>query len=141
MIISNNVDLPQPVVPAIPIIDPLGIVRLRFLKIQGDSFEYWKDKFFNSIDFMNEFGNDWNDIKVIILYQKLYQSIKKQYYNKYNKKIPNKLLIVILVKLFENNKVRKIIMNRFIEYINSEIKDDNIIDLRNNSYNNLLLLN
>ncbi len=93
------------------------------------------------IDFMNEFGNDWNDIKVIILYQKLYQSIKKQYYNKYNKKIPNKLLIVILVKLFENNKVRKIIMNRFIEYINSEIKDDNIIDLRNNSYNNLLLLN
>jgi vacuolar-type H+-ATPase subunit F/Vma7 len=93
------------------------------------------------IDFMNEFGNDWNDIKVIILYQKLYQSIKKQYYNKYNKKIPNKLLIVILVKLFENNKVRKIIMNRFVEYINSEIKDDNIIDLRNNSYNNLLLLN
>lgn len=93
------------------------------------------------INFMNEFGNDWNDIKVIILYQKLYQSIKKQYYNKYNKKIPNKLLIVILVKLFENNKVRKIIMNRFVEYINSEINDDNIIDLRNNSYNNLLLLN
>jgi len=91
-------------------------------------------------DFMNEFATDMNDIKIIILYQKLYDSIEKQYFDKYKIKIPNKLLLVILTKLFSNNKVRKIIMNRYLDFIKYGT-NTNLIDLKNNSYNNLLLLN
>ena len=48
--------LPQPVVPTIPITEPLGILRLIFLSTQGVSSEYLKDKSFSSIESLKELG-------------------------------------------------------------------------------------
>lgn len=45
----NNVDLPAPVLPTIPIFRPLGIDKSMFLRVKGIPSRYRAEKFANFI--------------------------------------------------------------------------------------------
>ena len=88
-----------------------------------------ENDFFNDLDyimsnnnfrlFYDKYFKDFSDVKVVILYMKLYETIQKEYFEINNKEIEKELLAYIIKELMSDNFTRKIIMNSFNEYENN----------------------
>lgn len=74
--------------------------------MSNDNFRLFYDKYFK----------DFSDVKVVLLYMKLYETIQKEYFEINNKEIEKESLAYIIKELMSDNFTRKIIMRSFIEY-------------------------
>ena len=74
--------------------------------MSDESFCYFYEKYFRT----------FNDTKVILLYMKLYETIKKEYYSIYQTDIDNNILVKIIRDLMMNEESRKTIFESFKDY-------------------------
>lgn len=74
--------------------------------------------------FYDKYFKDFNDIKVVILYMKLYETVQKEYKDKYNCDIESEMLIFIIKELFNENSSRKYIFESFQNYIDGKNSKD-----------------
>ena len=103
-----------------------------------------KNKFFNDLDkimsdkkfriFYEEYFKDIVDIKVVLLYMKLYETIQKEYIALHNSKIDNNLLAYMIKELMNNNMSRSKIMKSFHNFLDAEVNPKN-----RNNYKKFLL--
>ncbi len=91
--------------------------------MQDNKFRYFYDKYFNDI----------TDVKTVIMYMKLYETIQKEYIMKNGVEIETELLAYIIKELMSNTDNIKQITNSFQNYI--DINNSNT----NNNTNNKLL--
>ena len=77
--------------------------------MSNDNFRIFYDKYFK----------DFSDVKVVLLYMKLYETIQKEYFEINNKEIEKELLAYIIKEVMCDNFTRKIIMKSFDEYENN----------------------
>ena len=100
--------------------------------------------FFNDLDklmndqkfkkFYDNYLNDFNDIKVVILYIKLYETIKSEYRDRYNLEIDKELLIYMIRELMTDKNSRKMIFESFHNFTegNNNSKKKMILDIFEN---------
>ena len=103
-------------------------------KLVNESIEKGKiilkeNDFFNDLDyimsnnnfrlFYDKYFKDFSDVKVVVLYMKLYETIQKEYFEINNTEIEKELLAYIIKELMSDNFTRKNIMNSFNEYENN----------------------
>jgi hypothetical protein len=74
--------------------------------------------------FYNKYFNDFSDIKVMVLYMKLYETIQKEYKDKNGNDIENEMLVFIMKELMNDNSTRKSILNSFQSYIDGQNSKD-----------------
>jgi hypothetical protein len=103
-----------------------------------------KNKFFNDLEdimsncefkkFYDEYFKNFNDIKVILLYMKLYETIQKEYFEKNNKEIEKELLAYIIKNLMMDNITRKAIFKSFNTFTDEKsiINNYSILDIFEN---------
>ena len=103
-----------------------------------------KNKFFNDLEnimsnsefknFYDEYFKNFNDIKVILLYMKLYETIQKEYFEKNNKKIEKELLAYIIKNLMMDNITRKAIFKSFNTFTDEKniINNHSMLDIFEN---------
>jgi hypothetical protein len=84
--------------------------------------------------FYEKYFKDIVDIKVILLYMKLYETIQKEYFAIHNCEIDNKLLAYMIKELMNNNMSRDKIMKSFHNFLEREIEPKN-----RNNYKKFLL--
>ncbi len=77
--------------------------------MQDKQFREFYDKYFKS----------FTDIQTVILYMKLYQTLEKEYENRFNEKIPKELMAFTLKEIFVDNTMRKITMESFNNFMNN----------------------
>jgi hypothetical protein len=97
-----------------------------------------ENDFFNELDFVmnddnfrsfySKYFKDFNDIKTVILYMKLYETIQKEYFERNNKDIERELLAYMIRELMNNEISRKHIFSSF----------QNFTDINNTSKKYLL---
>jgi hypothetical protein len=85
-----------------------------------------KNKFFNDLDkimsnkdfseFYDKYFTTFNDIKTILLYMKLYETLKKEYFNLYNEEINKDVLAIMIKELISDTETRKLIIKSFNDY-------------------------
>jgi hypothetical protein len=63
--------------------------------------------------FYNKYFKDSTDIKTVIMYMKLYETIELEYLERNSKPIEKELLAFMLRELINNNVTRKIILKSF----------------------------
>lgn len=73
----------------------------------------------NFRDFYDKYFKSFTDIQTVILYMKLYQTLEKEYENRFNEPIPNELMAFTLKEIFVNNTMRKITMESFNNFMNN----------------------
>jgi hypothetical protein len=88
-----------------------------------------ENDFFNDLDyimsddnfriFYDKYFKDFSDVKIVLLYMKLYETIQKEYFEINNKEIEKELLAYIIKELMCDNFSRKIIMESFNKYENN----------------------
>lgn len=100
--------------------------------------------FFNDLDnlmndqnfkkFYDNYLNNFNDIKVVILYIKLYETIKSEYRDRYNLEINKELLIYMIRELMTDKNSRKMIFDSFHNFTegNNNSKKKIILDIFEN---------
>lgn len=103
-----------------------------------------ENEFFNDLDnmmndkkfriFYEKYFKDIVDIKVILLYMKLYETIQKEYFAIHNNEIDNKLLAYMIKELMNNNMSRDKIMKSFHNFLEGEVEKKN-----KNNYKKFLL--
>jgi len=84
--------------------------------------------------FYEKYFKDIVDIKVILLYMKLYETIQKEYSAIHNNEIDNKLLAYMIKELMNNNMSRSKIMKSFHNFLEGESDSQN-----KNNYKRFLL--
>ncbi len=75
-------------------------------------------------DFYDKYFKDFSDIKVVVLYMKLYETIQIEYRDKYNCEIENEMLFFLMKELINENSSRKYIFNSFQNYIDGKNSRD-----------------
>jgi hypothetical protein len=88
-----------------------------------------ENNFFNDLDnimsnndfriFYDKYFKDFSDVKIVILYMKLYETIQNEYFEINNRVIEKEFLAFIIKELMSDNFTRKIIINSFNEYENN----------------------
>ena len=91
--------------------------------------------FFNDLDnimkdknfkyFYNTYFNDFTDIKVIIMYMKLYETIQIEYKEKNNCDIEKELLAYIIKELMNNENSRKKIFGSYHNFMENNHEQNN----------------
>ena len=76
--------------------------------------------------FYDKYFNDISDIKTIIMYMKLYETIQKEYKEKNGIDIENELLVYIIKELMSDNNSRKTVLESFISFIENNGINNNI---------------
>jgi len=79
--------------------------------------------------FYNKYFNDYSDIKISILYMKLYETIQKEYFKINNHEIEKELLVYMIKELMSNKESLKKIISSFNDFENN--KDKNILNIFN----------
>jgi len=105
--------------------------------LNQNEFFYDLDKIMTDKKFKNfyeKYFKDIVDIKVILLYMKLYETIQKEYFVIHNTEIDNKLLAYMIKELMNNNICRDKIMKSFHNFLESETEPKN-----RNNYKKFLL--
>jgi len=109
-------------------IDLFNIVNTQvkqFINDEGNAIyrqnEYFKDLHDMMQDkkfrvFYNKYYKDWGEIKVMMMYMKLYENIEKEYFIKYNKKISKEMVLYIVREIIRNRETRKITLLKFREF-------------------------
>ncbi len=93
-----------------------------FIENEG-SIIYKKNNFFKDLhnlmknpefkQFYDKYFENWFDIEMMIMYMKLYESIKQSYLLKFNQEIPFTVLLFILREVIRNNETRRMIIDNF----------------------------
>jgi hypothetical protein len=88
-----------------------------------------ENKFFSNLDklmqdkdfrdFYDQYFKSYTDIQTVILYMKLYQTLEDEYEKRFNEKIPKELLAFTMKEIFVDNKMRKITMESFNNFMNN----------------------
>jgi hypothetical protein len=124
---------------------PIESIKKKFIK-KGEIILQEND-FFNDLDYImrdNNFRNfydkyfkDFSDVKIVLLYMKLYETIQKEYFEVNNKEIEKELLAYIIKELMSDNFTRKNIINSFNEYENNNNPPNKrfILDIFNKKIN------
>ena len=71
------------------------------------------DRFRNFID---KYLNEWNSIKSVIMFIKLFETIEYEYFEKFKEPITKELMLVTIKKLFEDKDLRKIILKSYDDF-------------------------
>jgi hypothetical protein len=118
--------------------------------IKSGSIILKENKFFNDLDsimnnnefrfFYNKYFNDITDIKTVIMYMKLYETIQVEYKEKNGIDIENELLIYIIKELMSDNITRKNILESFISFSENNSTNKNFLLDIFEKYDNLKLL-
>ena len=109
-----------------------------------------ENKFFNDLDsimnnyefryFYDNYFNDITDIKTVIMYMKLYETIQREYKEKNGIDIENELLIYIIKELMSDSNSRKNILDSFISFMeNNNSNKKFLLDIFER-YDNMKLL-
>ena len=64
-------------------------------------------------DFYKKYFTNWFEIEMMMMYMKLYTTIKESYELKYHKQISDELHLFMLREIIRNNDSRKIVLNNF----------------------------
>ena len=118
--------------------------------IKNGSIILKENNFFNDLDnimndyqfrfFYNKYFNDISDIKTVVLYMKLYETIQKEYKEKNGIDIESELLIYIIKELMSEDCSRKNILNSFQSFIeNNNSNKKFLLDIFE-KYDNVKLL-
>ena len=105
-----------------------------------------KNDFFNSLDvvmanddfrtFYDNYFKDFTDIKVVILYMKLYETIQIEYKERNGVPIKKEFLAYMIKELMNNNESRKYIHEAFYNFTdNKQSNNKFILDIFYNSEN------
>lgn len=78
--------------------------------------------------FVNKYLDKWDNIKNIILFIKLFETIEKEYYQIFKKKISKQKMLYSIKHLFANKELRKVILESY----------DNFQKYNNNQYLKLI---
>ena len=106
-----------------------------------------ENEFFNDLDsimtddkfrtFYNKYFKNFNDIKTVLLYMKLYETIQIEYREHNNCDIDNELLAYMISELMNNSDSRKLIMNSFNNFTDPNINENRskrfLLDIFENS--------
>ena len=76
-----------------------------------DLHELMKIKEFSN--FYKKYFTNWFEMELMMMYMKLYTTIKESYELKYNKQISDELHLFMLREIIRNNDSRKIVLNNF----------------------------
>jgi hypothetical protein len=110
------------------------------------------NKFFNDLDnimdkknnfrlFYNEYFKDFTDIKTIILYMKLYETIENEYLERNGTNIEKELLAYMIKELMNDSVSRKNIFESFYKFTDNNNPNNKkyVLDLfdNNNNKNNV----
>ena len=103
-----------------------------------------KNDFFNDLEFImsnkifssfyKKYFTDFSNIRTIILYMKLYETIQKEYKEKHGYNIEKELLIYIIKELMSNSYSRKNVYDAFYKYCDNmnDNKKLSILDIFEN---------
>lgn len=106
-----------------------------------------ENEFFNDLDsimtddkfrvFYNKYFKNFNDIKTVLLYMKLYETIQIEYREQNNCDIDNELLAYMISELMNNSDTRKMIINSFNNFTDLNINENRskrfLLDIFENS--------
>ena len=106
-----------------------------------------ENEFFNDLDnimtddkfrtFYNKYFKNFNDIKTVLLYMKLYETIQLEYKEQNNCDIDNELLAYMISELMNNSDTRKMIINSFNNFTDLNINENRskrfLLDIFENS--------
>ena len=83
--------------------------------------------------FYDKYFKDFNDIKTVLMFMKLYESLEKEYEAKYNSQIPSPVVIYIIKEIMNDNTKRKDLINSYKEFIdeNNIIKRITLLNIFN----------
>ena len=74
-------------------------------------------------EFYNKYFTVWTNIDTMIMYFKLYEIIEISFFKKFNRNITKKKEILFLLNnIIKNNLLRKIVIDNYILFKNSEQK-------------------
>lgn len=73
-------------------------------------------------EFYNKYFTVWTNIDTMIMYFKLYEIIEISFFKKFNRNITKKEILFILNNIIKNNILRKIVINNYILFKDSEQK-------------------
>lgn len=82
-----------------------------------------------SRSFYDKYFKNYSDIKISILYMKLYETIQKEYFEINNHEIEKELLAYMIKELMSNKESLKKIISSFNDFENN--KDKNILNIFN----------
>jgi len=97
------------------------------MKIQKKNTNFFMDlyKLMNNSEFRefyNKYFTVWTNIDTMIMYFKLYEIIEISFFKKFNRNITKKEILFILNNIIKNNLLRKIVINNYILFKDSEQK-------------------
>jgi hypothetical protein len=106
-----------------------------------------ENEFFNDLDgimtddkfrtFYNKYFKNFNDIKTVLLYMKLYETIQIEYREQNNCDIDNELLAYMISELMNNSDTRKMIINSFNNFTDINMNENRskrfLLDIFENS--------
>tara|TARA_Y100000589_G_scaffold282574_1_gene280136 strand:+ start:112 stop:447 length:336 start_codon:yes stop_codon:yes gene_type:complete len=73
-------------------------------------------------NFYNKYFTVWTNIDTMIMYFKLYEIIELNFFKKFNRSIKKNEILFLLNNIIKNNLLRKIVIDNYILFKNSEQK-------------------
>ena len=73
-------------------------------------------------NFYNKYFTVWTNIDTMIMYFKLYEIIEISFFKKFNRNITKKEILFLLNNIIKNNLLRKIVIDNYILFKNTEQK-------------------
>ena len=96
------------------------LIKIGHIILQENQFLNDLDSIMNNSEFKlfyDKYFNDITDIKTIIMYMKLYETIEREYKEKNGTDIESELLVYIIKELMSDSISRKNILDSFILFI------------------------
>ena len=69
-------------------------------------------------NFVDKYLCEWNSIKSVIMFIKLFETIENEYQNKFNKKISKELMLYTINNLFKDKELRKLVLRSYHDFQN-----------------------
>ena len=67
-------------------------------------------------NFVDKYLYEWNSIKTVIMFIKLFETIENEYENKFNKKISKELMLYTINNLFKDRGLRKLVLKSYNDF-------------------------
>ena len=91
--------------------------------LQENNFFKELDSLMNNTEFRNfydKYFRDFHDIKTMLMFMKLYETLEKEYYNKYGEKINKDVIIYLIREIMVDDGLRKDVVNSFADFSNKD---------------------
>ena len=135
---NNEINLSNTIIDTINIHDELIKDGAKILK--ENKFFYDLEKIMQNNEFSTFYSTyfkNFNDIKTVLMYMKLYETIEKEYSIRYNKPIEKEILAKMMKEIMTNTPTRKHILKSFNEFTDPENIAKNICILDIFSHNKI----